>query len=186
MLVLSAPLLLFLCVMIRLTSPGPVVFRQKRLGRYGREFSCLKFRSMRADAEQVLRQDPALYREYFENDYKLPPERDPRITPIGRWLRKTSLDELPQLFNVLRGEMSLVGPRPVVPPEIEEYGDRAEEFLSVLPGVTGAWQVSGRSELPYPERADVELAYVREWSLWLDIQILFKTAIVVLKREGAH
>ncbi|MBA2244400.1 MAG: sugar transferase [Gemmatimonadetes bacterium] len=185
LLLLLAPLMLIIAAAIRWTSPGPVLFRQVRVGKNGRLFKIIKFRTMRSDAEAALTADPVLYAAYVANDYKLPPESDPRITPQGRWLRKTSLDELPQLFNVLRGEMSLVGPRPVVPNEIAHYGDRAAKFCSVPPGLTGAWQVFGRSDLHYPARCDVELAYVQTWSLSQDLVILFKTVGAVLSGRGA-
>jgi exopolysaccharide production protein ExoY len=185
LLLLTAPLMLTIAVAIRCTSKGPAIFRQTRIGRNARPFGILKFRTMRGDAEAVLAANPALYAEYVANDYKLSPDRDPRITPLGRWLRRTSLDELPQLFNVLRGEMSLVGPRPIVTDEIAHYGDRADVFHAALPGLTGAWQVAGRSELRYPERCEVELEYVRNWSLARDLVILFATARHVISGRGA-
>ena len=132
------------------------------------------------------RRTPELYRKYVANSYKLPKEEDPRISPIGSLLRSTSLDELPQLFNVLRGHMSLVGPRPVVPPEIQEYGDYAKLLLSVKPGLTGYWQVNGRSEITsYDARARLDIEYVRDQSLKTDVDVLFKTIPAVLKRRGA-
>ena len=185
LLLITAPLMLTIAVAVRCTSPGPALFRQLRIGRNARPFGILKFRTMRGDAEAVLAADPALYAEYVANDYKLSPDRDPRITPLGRWLRRTSLDELPQLFNVLRGEMSLVGPRPIVADEIAHYGDRADVFHAALPGLTGAWQVAGRSDLRYPERCDVELEYVRNWSLARDVVILFATVRQVINGRGA-
>lgn len=139
-----------------------------------------------SNAEAILRSDPELYAEYVRNDFKLPPERDTRITRMGRFLRRTSLDELPQLWNVLRGEMSLVGPRPVVVDELTHYGTEKPVFLSLKPGVTGAWQVNGRSSVPYPDRAMVELEYVRSWSLGRDLQILLQTVPAVLAQRGAH
>jgi lipopolysaccharide/colanic/teichoic acid biosynthesis glycosyltransferase len=141
---------------------------------------------MYTDAEQRLRSHPQLYRTYVENDYKLPEEVDTRITRIGRFLRRTSLDELPQLWNVLKGEMSLVGPRPIVPDEIRHYNGEASLLLTLKPGITGAWQVSGRSTLQYPERATVELEYVEQWSLLSDLWILLRTIPAVLTRRGAH
>jgi lipopolysaccharide/colanic/teichoic acid biosynthesis glycosyltransferase len=185
-LILVAPLMLVLAALVRFGSPGPVLFRQRRLGRGGRIFDCLKFRSMRLDAEEVLRRDPAVRARYIANGYKLPADEDPRITTIGRFLRSTSLDELPQLFNVMRGEMSLVGPRPIVPAELVEYGDSAAEFLAAIPGITGRWQVSGRSNLFYPERAAIELEYITRWSFQEDVRILLRTLPVVLSRAGAH
>jgi lipopolysaccharide/colanic/teichoic acid biosynthesis glycosyltransferase len=183
--ILLSPVLLAIAAVVRLSSPGPILFRQKRLGRDARIFHCLKFRTMRADAEDVLRRDPAVWARYVANDYKLPESEDPRVTRIGRFLRRTSLDELPQLFNVIRGEMSLVGPRPIVGAELDEYGERSDDLLAALPGITGRWQVSGRSRLHYPERANVELSYVYEWSPLEDLRILLRTVPVVLSRNGA-
>ncbi len=185
-LVLSAPLFLAIAIAIRLESRGPVIFRQRRLGRHGKPFACYKFRSMYPDAEERLRADPELYRTYVENDYKLPEALDTRVTRVGRFLRRTSLDELPQLWNVLRGEMSLVGPRPIVPDEIRHYNGEAPLFLTLKPGITGAWQVNGRSTLQYPERAAVELGYVEGWSLISDIVILFRTIPAIIAGRGAH
>jgi exopolysaccharide production protein ExoY len=185
LLILVAPWMAVIAIAVRRTSSGPVLFRQLRVGVDGKPFRILKFRTMCSDAEMVLRSDRSLYTAFVDNGYKLPLGIDPRITPIGRWLRRTSLDELPQLWNVLRGDMSLVGPRPVVPDEVAYYGDRAETFLSVLPGVTGLWQVCGRSDLPYPERCDVELDYVRTWSLSQDLLILYRTVGAVVSGRGA-
>jgi lipopolysaccharide/colanic/teichoic acid biosynthesis glycosyltransferase len=140
---------------------------------------------MRKDAEASLRGDPELYREYVENNFKLSDDRDPRLTRVGRWLRRTSLDELPQLLNVFVGDMSLVGPRPIVPEELERYGHGAAVFLSLKPGMTGAWQVNGRSTIGYPARADIELEYVRNWSLGRDLWILLTTIPAVLRMRGA-
>ena len=186
LLALLAPVLAAIAIAVRLDSSGPAVFGQRRLGRHGRVFRCFKFRSMHADAEQRLRDDPALHAEYLRNDFKLPEDRDPRITPVGRILRKTSLDELPQLWNVLRGDMSLVGPRPIVPDELRHYGGEEPLFLSLRPGITGAWQVAGRSNLPYPGRATIELDYVQGWTLWSDLRILLLTVPAVLLQRGAH
>jgi exopolysaccharide biosynthesis polyprenyl glycosylphosphotransferase len=167
-------------------SRGPVLFRQARPGIRGRPFGILKFRSMRLDAEEILGQDTRLYERFLGNGCKLPEGEDPRITRTGRFLRKTSLDELPQLFNVIRGDMSLVGPRPLVGPELLNYGERAATLLSVKPGITGLWQVSGRSSIPFPERAEMDLDYVRNWSFLGDLWILLLTPAAVLKRRGAH
>ncbi|MGI9625227.1 MAG: sugar transferase [Longimicrobiales bacterium] len=186
LLVIAAPIMAVIALMIRLNSPGPVLFRQKRLGRHGVAFPCLKFRTMRIDAEKILMSDPDLFEHYQRNGYKLPDGEDPRLIPFGGFLRKTSLDELPQLLNVLRGEMSLVGPRPIVPAELDEYGDDAEAFLSAFPGITGYWQVNGRSHLGYPQRAAVELEYIEMWTPSLDLLLLLKTVPVVLARRGAH
>jgi exopolysaccharide production protein ExoY len=165
---------------------GPIFFKQQRAGKHGRMFYIYKFRSMAVDAEERLKRELKLHKKYVENNYKLEPHEDPRITKLGAFLRKTSLDELPQVINVLKGEMSLVGPRPVVEPELAEYGDKVNEFLSVKPGVTGYWQVSGRSNVVYPERVNVELFYVYNRSLFFDVKILFKTFYQVLLRKGAY
>ena len=185
-LVVLAPLFGFICVAVKLESRGPALFGHRRLGRNGRVFRCWKFRSMHVEAETRLRADPALYANYVGSNYKLRPDQDPRLTRVGRLLRKTSLDELPQLVNVFLGQMSLVGPRPIVPDELDQYGPGAPIFLSLRPGITGAWQVNGRSHVGYPDRADVELEYVRSWSLARDLWILLQTIPVVLGRRGAH
>jgi exopolysaccharide biosynthesis polyprenyl glycosylphosphotransferase len=185
-LVVLSPILAAVAMAVKLTSSGPIFFVQDRLGLYGQRFRIYKFRTMHADAEQRLSADAELYRKYVANNYKLPKEEDPRISPIGSLLRSTSLDELPQLFNVFRGDMSLVGPRPVVPPEIEEYGDYAKLLLSVKPGLTGYWQVNGRSEITsYDARARLDIEYVRDQSFKTDVDVLFKTIPAVLKRRGA-
>ncbi len=184
--VLLAPVGMAITLAIRYETPGPAIFRQKRLGLGGRPFKLWKYRSMRADAEEVLKADPFLYRRYVENDFKLPPDEDPRVTRVGRFLRRTSLDELPQLFNVLLGDMSIVGPRPVVPDEIAHYGADARVFLAIKPGLTGQWQVSGRSDVAYPERAQLDIDYINNWGLGRDFKILMGTLSAVLKRRGAH
>jgi lipopolysaccharide/colanic/teichoic acid biosynthesis glycosyltransferase len=186
LLVLLAPLMLVIAIIVWASSPGPAVFRQRRLGRAGREFDCFKFRSMRSDAEAVLRDCPLTFAQYVENDYKLPEDCDPRITTVGRFLRKSSLDELPQLLNVIRGDMSLVGPRPIVPAELAHYGRRATDFLAALPGITGQWQVGGRSKVGYPLRAEIELDYVYRWTPLSDVRILCRTVPAVLTRDGAY
>lgn len=185
-LVVLSPFLLLIAAWVRWDSPGPAVFGQVRLGERGRRFRCRKFRTMRSDAEEVLRADLELQQRYVANNFKLPEAIDPRLTRVGRFLRKTSLDELPQLFNVLVGDMSLVGPRPIVPDEIGHYERSAPLFLSLKPGMTGAWAVSGRSQVGYPDRAHMELEYVRRWSLLSDIGILLCTIPIVLRRQGAH
>lgn len=166
---------------------GPAIFAHKRVGQSGRLFPCYKFRTMRVDAEEQLRlllaRDPALLAEW-EREFKL--RNDPRITRIGRFLRRTSLDELPQLINVIRGDMSLVGPRPVIKAELERYGADVDYFLMVRPGITGLWQVSGRSDSGYEQRVYLDTWYVKNWSLWYDIAILFKTIKVVFEGKGAY
>jgi exopolysaccharide biosynthesis polyprenyl glycosylphosphotransferase len=183
--VLAIPILL-IALGIKATSAGPVFFKQERYGRNKRPFKMYKFRSMRTDAEATLLNSPGLYDQYAENNFKLPEGSDPRVTPFGHWLRKCSLDELPQLWNVLRGEMSLVGPRPIVPAELRRYGSAASLLLALKPGMTGVWVVEGRSKISYPHRAELELKYVRNWSLWKDLGILLRTIGVVLRCDGAH
>lgn len=165
---------------------GPIFFKQIRMGKDGKEFYIYKFRSMVVNAEKKLKGNEILYKKYIDNNYKLEPNEDPRITQVGQFLRKTSLDELPQFLNVLKGDMSLVGPRPVVQEELIEYGERKDEFLSVKPGLTGYWQVSGRSDVGYPERVDLELYYAYNASLWFDIKILLLTVKNVVVGRGAY
>ena len=163
-----------------------MLYGQKRIGRNGGEFRAWKFRSMVQDAERVLEDYLARHPEMAEEwqrHHKL--RNDPRVTRIGRFLRKTSLDELPQLWNVLTGEMSLVGPRPIVRQELQKYGDAIELYLRVRPGITGLWQVSGRSNTTYDERIRLDEHYVRNWSVWLDIFVLGETIKTVLRAEGA-
>jgi lipopolysaccharide/colanic/teichoic acid biosynthesis glycosyltransferase len=179
-LVVAIPVVAIAAGFIVTEGRGNPFFGHVRIGRGGRRFRCWKLRTMHTDAEQRLRQDPQLFEKYRSNDYKLPDEEDPRITRIGRILRKSSLDELPQLWNVVVGDMSLVGPRPIVAEELQHYRGQVLTLLSVRPGVTGAWAVNGRHHLPYPKRADVELAYVRDRSAWLDLKILTRTVGAVL------
>jgi exopolysaccharide production protein ExoY len=182
---LTMSLGLLTAVLVKLTSRGPVLFGQERVGLGGERFTMYKFRTMHRDAERLLQQDPGLWNDYVTNGYKVPAELDRRITPLGRFLRRSSLDELPQIINVLTGQMSLVGPRPVVPEEVENYGDQRTIYLSVRPGITGAWQVNGRSTVDYPDRVDIDADYVSSWSVWLDVKILVKTPIAVLSTRGA-
>lgn len=178
--VLLSPLFLVIAIGIKLESRGPALFQHWRVGRRGRGFHCLKFRTMYSDAEDVLEADLELKRLYRENHYKLPEHLDPRVTTFGKFLRRTSLDELPQLFNVLSGEMSLVGPRPVVEEELEHYRGSERLLLSVRPGMTGAWAVNGRHHVGYPRRAELELRYVRGWTLSRDVRILAGTLGAVM------
>jgi len=185
--IFSLPLLFLFGILIKLDSRGPVLFIQKRLGKNGKIFNCLKFRTMLQDAEEVLKclleKDPTL-KIQWEVYLKL--KRDPRITCIGRFLRKTCLDELPQIINVLRGEMSLVGPRPRADYELEgrQEDNIFQVGLTVLPGITGLWQVSGKNELNYEQRIRLDADYVANWSLWLDIVLLFRTIAVVIWQKG--
>ncbi len=182
LLVLS-PILLGIAVLVKLDSPGPIFHRRRVLGRGGKPFDAFKFRTMVVNADEVLRNDPDLY-EAFIHGYKL--KVDPRVTRIGRALRRTSLDELPQLINVLRGEMSLVGPRMISPDEATRYGKWQLNLLTVKPGITGPWQVQGRSEIPYDERVRLSMHYIRNYSIWLDLGILLRTVMVVVRGEGAY
>ena len=182
-----SPILIFIAIWIYKDSPGPVIFKHTRIGKNGKKFPCYKFRSMCIDAKEklaeLLENDPVAKAEW-ERDFKL--KNDPRITKSGAFLRKTSLDELPQIFNVLKGEMSLVGPRPVIKEELERYGEYVDDYLMVKPGITGMWQVSGRSDIDYTERVLLDSWYVRNWSVWIDIVMLVKTFKVVLLRKGAY
>lgn len=188
-LVLLSPLFLVLIVIMKLEdTKGPVFFVQQRLGQHGKVFKIYKFRSMRTDADEHLRKNKKLYKKYIENDYKLEQYEDPRITKLGAFLRKTSLDELPQLFNVVIGNMSLVGPRPIILEELTEYEKegKVREFLSMKPGITGIWQTSGRSNIGYPDRVYLEISYIEKKSILKDLSIILKTFVKVFKREGAY
>ncbi len=196
-LILLSPLFLILAVLIKIDSSGPVFYKHKRIGRGGKLFYLYKFRTMKIEfctgteyggekADKVLQKiltDPKLKKE-FKEEYKL--KDDPRVTKLGKILRKTSLDELPQFINVLKGEMSLVGPRPIVKEELEKYGEYKEYLLVLKPGVTGLWQISGRTNLSYSERVNLDIHYVQNWSLWLDFKIILKTIPAVLKKKGAY
>jgi undecaprenyl-phosphate galactose phosphotransferase len=184
---LLSPFLLSLYAWVWIATDGKPIFKQKRVGQDGKIFKIYKFRTMRADAaeqlEKILAEDPDS-REEWERDHKL--KNDPRITRVGHFLRRTSLDELPQLINVLRGQMSLVGPRPIIDEEVVDYGDYIDYYQQVRPGITGLWQVSGRNELSYGERVQLDVWYVRNWSLELDLIILTKTFVAVLLRKGSY
>jgi len=188
-LTLGSPVFLLLGLLVKLTSRGPVFYVQQRVGRGYRSFGCIKFRTMRRDADKVLSavlaQSPDLQEE-FRNDFKL--RNDPRITRLGKFLRRSSLDELPQFLNVLRGEMSVVGPRPIVRKELPRYGDRMDEVLAVRPGLTGLWQVSGRNNLSYEKRVKLDLRYARHRSLRMDLKIIARTFLVILdpRDRGAY
>lgn len=166
---------------------GSIFFTQERFGLNGRTFKIIKFRSMVPNAEAILQADEKLYQKYVENSYKLSPEEDPRLTSIGAFIRRTSIDEFPQFLNILKGDMSFIGPRPILADELSEYQpEEQKELLSVRPGATGWWQVSGRSEVFYPERCQLELYYTKHISLALDVKILFLTIKKVLTGHGAH
>ena len=185
--ILLFPIWLLIALAIKINSRGPVIHKAKRLGKGSTFFIKYKFRTMVPNGEKVLQEllqrDQKLREEYAKN-YKI--RNDPRITRVGKFLRKTSMDELPQLFNILKGEMSLIGPRDIILPELEQhYGHCKEKFLSVKPGLTGLWQVSGRSKLPYEKRVELDMYYIDHRSPWLDLKILVKTIPAVLKGEGA-
>ena len=182
-----SPFFLAIALWIYKDSPGPIIFKHRRVGRNGKEFNCYKFRSMCVDADvklkELLERDSQARKEW-ETEFKL--KNDPRITKSGAFLRKTSLDELPQLFNVLKGEMSLVGPRPIIQAEVPKYGPYIKNFYMVRPGVTGMWQTSGRSDTTYEERVQMDTWYVRNWNVWFDIVLIWRTIAVVLKHKGAY
>lgn len=194
-LALGSPIFLLVAVLIKLESPGPVFAEgQIRIGKGGKVFRMFKFRSMVQNAHEVLRTDPKMskwYEEYKENNFKLSTDKDPRITRTGRFIRKTSLDELPQLLNILRGEMSLVGPRAFHIDEVEEQAKKFPEgreylkkSLEIKPGLTGLWQVSGRSRVDFPERVKLDAYYAEKKNLWTDLVILLKTPGTIFKGEG--
>jgi Undecaprenyl-phosphate galactose phosphotransferase WbaP len=180
------PMVCAIALLIKLDSPGPALFVQERPGLNGRKFRIYKFRTMWTDAEQrveeLLKSDPAA-REYFERHGKI--KDDLRVTRVGRWLRKFSLDELPQLWNVLKGEMSLVGPRPYLNSQVPQMSGAETIILRILPGISGLWQVSGRSDVTFEQRIEMDTYYVRNWSVWLDLIILSRTVVTVLRRRGA-
>ena len=179
------PLMLATALAVKVTSRGPVFFRQGRVGRDGREFGILKFRTMVVDSESRLAADPELYQRYLEGSHRLPCKVDPRVTRVGRVLRTWSIDELPQVFNVLAGHMSLVGPRPVTPEQLPEYEDLVDAYTSLRPGLTGMWQVSGRSEIVFPERAHLDADYRMACAPWLDVKVLARTPMAVVMRRGS-
>jgi lipopolysaccharide/colanic/teichoic acid biosynthesis glycosyltransferase len=182
-LVVLSPLIAIAAAAVRGSGPGPVIYRRRVLGQGGVPFDAFKFRTMVQDAEARLERDPELKRRYVDQ-YKL--RDDPRVTGVGRLLRRYSLDELPQLLNVLRGEMALVGPRIVSPEEIVKYGEHRDRLFSVRPGLTGLWQVSGRQTTTYEERVALDLKYITGWSPWLDLSIVLRTPRAVLRSDGAY
>jgi Undecaprenyl-phosphate galactose phosphotransferase WbaP len=188
-LILFSPIYLVLALLIAISSPGPIFYVQERVGRNYKRFGCIKFRTMIVNADEVLRQmmekDQALRQEFADN-FKL--KNDPRITWIGRFLRVTSLDEFPQFWNVLKGDMSVVGPRPLVPDELYMYGNHMDKVLTIKPGITGLWQVSGRNDIPYERRVKIDVYYVNFRNFWLDLWIIIKTLGVVIfpNNNGAY
>jgi lipopolysaccharide/colanic/teichoic acid biosynthesis glycosyltransferase len=182
-LLLIWPLFAILAIAVKLDSPGPVIHRRRVLGRDGRIFEAFKFRTMYVNGDEILARHPKLKAELQQN-YKL--KCDPRITRVGSFLRKFSLDELPQLFNVLAQDMSVIGPRIIAPDEITKYGQWGQTLLTVMPGLTGLWQVSGRSNTSYDERVNLDMQYIDNWSIFMDIKILLKTIPAVMKGDGAY
>jgi lipopolysaccharide/colanic/teichoic acid biosynthesis glycosyltransferase len=182
-LILLSPFLVFISILVKISSPGPVIHKRLVMGLNGKQFHAWKFRTMVANGDALLDQHPELRNELARN-HKI--RNDPRITRVGAFLRKYSLDELPQLINVLKREMSMVGPRMISPAEVSMYKQFDMNLLTVLPGITGLWQVSGRSDISYEERVRLDMYYVRNWSIWLDLQLLFQTIPAVLKGRGAY
>jgi lipopolysaccharide/colanic/teichoic acid biosynthesis glycosyltransferase len=188
-LVLCAPLYLCLALTIATTSSGSIFYIQERVGKNHRHFGCIKFRTMIPNADRLLSEmmaESAELRQEFSENFKL--KSDPRITKIGKFLRTTNLDEFPQFINVLKGEMSIVGPRPLVPEEIERYGTQIDRVLTIRPGITGLWQVSGRNDIPYAERIRIDVSYVKRRSFWLDLRIVIKTVLLTImpRNNGAY
>jgi exopolysaccharide biosynthesis polyprenyl glycosylphosphotransferase len=181
--ILISPLLLAIAILIKLDSPGPVIHRRRVMGMNGKQFDAYKFRTMYINGDEILAAHPDLLAELAQN-HKL--KNDPRVTRVGKWLRKFSLDELPQLFNVLKGEMSLVGPRMISPAELDKYDRWDMNLLTVRPGITGMWQVSGRSDVSYEERVRLDMYYIRNWSIWLDLELLLQTVPAVIRGKGAY
>lgn len=182
--IILSPFFLIISIFIKITSKGPVFFIHERVGLNGKKFKLIKFRTMVNNAEEMIASFSPEQKKEWEENYKL--KDDPRITKIGKFLRRTSLDELPQLINILKGDMSIVGPRPVVDEELNWYGDKKDKLLSVKPGLTGWWAVNGRSNVPYPERCDLELYYVDHISFALDAIIILKTLGAIIKKDGAR
>ena len=182
-LIVLSPIFLILCIWIKLDSKGPILFKQKRIGINKSYFNIYKFRTMYENAQDMINDfTPEQMKEWKEN-FKL--QDDPRITKVGKFLRKTSLDELPQIVNIMKGDLSIIGPRPVIEEELEKYGENKEKFLSVTPGLTGYWQANGRSSTTYEQRMEMELYYIDHISPKLDFKIFFKTIESVIKKEGA-
>ena len=181
--ILLSPLYIIIAILIKFDSPGKVVFGHTRKGKGGKDIKVYKFRTMYSNASEIFESfTPEQKEEYYKN-FKL--DNDPRVTKLGGFLRKTSLDELPQLFNILKGDMTIIGPRPIVEKEVEKYGDKAEKLFSVVPGLGGYWQANGRSDTTYEERVEMDMYYIDHMCFTLDAKILFQTIFSVLKGEGA-
>jgi lipopolysaccharide/colanic/teichoic acid biosynthesis glycosyltransferase len=183
-LILFSPLYLVFAVIVKVDSKGPVFFGHNRLGKDGKIIKVYKYRTMAIDAEEILKNMPEEMKKEFEKNFKF--ENDPRITKVGKLLRESSLDELPQLFNIIKGNMSVVGPRPIVEKEIEKYGEYGDKLLTIKPGLTGNWQANGRSDTTYEERVKLDIDYIDNRNLWYDMVIIIKTIGVVFKRVGAR
>lgn len=183
-LIICLPIFVIIGIIIKIDSKGPIFFKHKRIGKHGKKIEIYKFRTMIDNAEEAMKNFTEEQKKEFAENFKL--ENDPRVTRVGKILRKTSLDELPQIINILKGEMSIIGPRPIVKSELEKYGNNQGKFLSVAPGLTGYWAANGRSDVSYEERMALELYYVENRSLILDLKIFFKTILSVLKGRGAR
>lgn len=182
--IVFSPVLLILSIIVKLDSKGPILFAHKRLGKNGKIIKVYKYRTMLQDAESLIKKLSPEQKKEYEKNFKL--EKDPRVTKLGEILRKTSLDELPQLFNIFIGNMSVVGPRPIVEKELDKYGVFSDKLLSVKPGLTGNWQANGRSDTTYEKRVKLDMEYIDNQSFFRDIGIILKTVIVVFRREGAR
>ena len=181
--ILLSPIYIIIAILIKFDSPGKVVFGHTRKGKGGKDIKVYKFRTMYSNANEIFESFTSEQKEEYYTNFKL--DNDPRVTKLGGFLRKTSLDELPQLFNILKGDMTIIGPRPIVEKEVEKYGDKAEKLFSVVPGLGGYWQANGRSDTTYEERVEMDMYYIDNRSILLDIKIMFKTVISVIKKEGA-
>lgn len=181
--ILLSPIYIIIAILIKFDSPGKIVFGHTRKGKGGKDIKVYKFRTMYSNANEIFESFTSEQKEEYYKNFKL--DNDPRVTKRGGFLRKTSLDELPQLFNILKGDMTIIGPRPIVEKEISKYGDKAEKLFSVVPGLAGYWQANGRSDTTYEERVEMDMYYIDNMSFYLDVKILFQTAISVLKGEGA-
>ena len=181
--ILLSPLYIIIAILIKFDSPGKVVFGHTRKGKGGKDIKVYKFRTMYSNAREIFESFTPEQKEEYYTNFKL--DNDPRVTKLGGFLRKTSLDELPQLFNILKGDMTIIGPRPIVEKEVEKYGDKAEKLFSVVPGLGGYWQANGRSDTTYEERVEMDMYYIDHMCFTLDAKILFQTIFSVLKGEGA-
>ena len=182
--ILLSPIYIIIAILIKFDSPGKIVFGHTRKGKGGKDIKVYKFRTMYSNANEIFESFTSEQKEEYYKNFKL--DNDPRVTKLGGFLRKTSLDELPQLFNILKGDMTIIGPRPIVEKEISKYGNKAEKLFSVVPGLAGYWQANGRSDTTYEERVEMDMYYIDNMSFYLDVKILFQTAISVLKLSLIH